>query len=135
MNTEKKLEIWYLCIMVVEIPMGLMMLIVPDLFIDLLGFPKPQDPLIFGVCASVWLAFGVLSILGFREPMKYVPVLLFQFTYKVIWFIGVVLPWVLTSTIQMYGILMIAMFAAFVAADIIVIPWKTFFERERTQSS
>ena len=131
MDTEKKLEIWYLCIMVIEIPLGLMMLVVPDLFVDLLQFPKPQDPLIFGVAASVWLAFGILSILGFREPMKYVPVLMFQFTYKVIWFVAVVLPWVLSGPTQIfYGILMIIIFATFVVADIIVIPWKTMLNRE-----
>ena len=91
-DQELKLKLMYLLIIVIEIPLGLFMLIAPDLFISLLGFPTPQDPIIFGVAASIWLAFGVISLLALRNPMKFVPILLFQFIYKCIWFIGIILP-------------------------------------------
>lgn len=129
MDSELKLKIVYLIIIVVEIPLGLLMLITPDLVIDLLGFPRIQDPLIFGVAASIWLTFGVLSILGYRNPMKFVPILLFQFTYKCIWFIGVIIRQAILGQIQPYGVLMIVIFAGFVAADILVIPWNTILEK------
>ncbi len=131
MDAEFKLKAMFLLIIVIEIPLGLFMLLTPPLFISLLGFPTPQDPIIYGVAASVWLAFGVLSILGVREPMKFVPILLFQFTYKTIWFLGVILPLAISGTIQMYGLLMIAVFTVFVAGDIIVIPWKTYFKKSK----
>ncbi len=131
MDAAFKLKAMFLLIIVIEIPLGLFMLLAPQLFISLLGFPTPQDPIIYGVAASVWLAFGVLSILGVREPMKFVPVLLFQFTYKTIWFLAVILPLAISGTIQMYGLLMIAVFAVFVAGDIIVIPWKTYFKKSK----
>ncbi len=131
MDAEFKLKAMFLLIIVIEIPLGLFMLLTPQLFISLLGFPTPQDPIIYGVAASVWLAFGVLSILGVREPMKFVPILLFQFTYKTIWFLGVILPLAISGTIQMYGLLMIAVFTVFVAGDIIVIPWKTYFKKSK----
>ncbi len=62
--------------------------------------------------------------------MKFVPILLFQFTYKCIWFIGVILPLAILGQIGMYGILMIIVFAIFVIGDIIVIPWRTILEKE-----
>lgn len=127
---ELKLKLMYLLIIVLEIPLGLFMLVAPDLFISLLGFPTPQDPLIYGVAASTWLAFGIISLLALRNPMKFVPVLLFQFTYKSIWFIGFILPLVITGTIEMYGILMIIVFAIIMIGDVLVIPWKTVFETE-----
>ena len=128
-DTEVKLKYMFYFIIIVEIPLGLFMLIAPDLFISLLGFPT-QDPLMYGVAASIWLAFGILSILGVREPMKYVPVLLFQFTYKCIWFIGVVIPAAIAGQIGMSGMFMIITFALFVVCDIIVIPWDTIIKKE-----
>ncbi len=127
-DTELKLKVMFIFIIVIEIPLGLFMLIAPDLFINLLGFP-PQDPLMYGVGASIWLTFGLISILAIREPMKYVPILLFQFTYKCIWFIGVLIPAALVGQIQMSGIFMIVTFAIFVICDIIVIPWNTIFKK------
>ena len=129
-DQDLKLKLMYLVIIVIEIPLGLIMLIAPDFFISLLGFPTPQDPIIYGVAASIWLAFGVISLLALRNPIKFVPVLLFQFTYKCIWFIGVILPLALAGTIEMYGILMIIVFAGIMVGDVLVIPWKTVFETE-----
>ena len=129
-DQELKLKLMYALIIVIEIPLGLFMLIAPDLFISLMGFPTPQDPIVYGVAASVWLAFGIISLLALRNPMKFVPVLLFQFTYKCIWFIGIILPLVITDTIEMYGILMIIVFAGIMLGDVLVIPWKDVFKRE-----
>ncbi|MHA1283618.1 MAG: hypothetical protein ACTSQP_14060 [Promethearchaeota archaeon] len=130
MDAELKLKILFLIIIIIEIPLGLLMIIVPNLVIDLLSFPKPQDPIIFGVAASLWLAFGVISFLGYREPMKYFPIILFQFTYKCIWFLGVIIPQALAGSIQTYGITMIIVFAFFIVADIIVIPWNKILEKK-----
>ena len=128
-DRDVKLKYMFYFVMIVEIPLGLFMLILPDVFINLLGFP-PQDFLMYGVAASIWLAFGLVSILGIREPMKYVPILLFQFTYKCIWFIGVVIPAVTIEQIPISGIFMIVTFAIFITCDIIVIPWDTIIKKE-----
>jgi len=129
-DQELKLKLMYALIIVIEIPLGLFMLIAPDLFISLMGFPTPQDPIVYGVAASVWLAFGIISLLALRNPMKFVPILLFQFTYKCIWFIGIILPLAITDTIEMYGILMIIVFAGIMLGDVLVIPWKDVLKRE-----
>jgi hypothetical protein len=69
------------------------------------------------------LAFGFLSILGLRSPIKFVPVLLLQFAYKVIWFIGVIAPIAFMGALPSFGFTMIAIFASYIIGDIIVIPW------------
>jgi hypothetical protein len=129
-DTELKLKIMFCAIAIIEIPLGLMMLITPDLFISLLGYPS-QDPIMFGVAASIWEAFGIISILALRNPMKFVPILLFQFIYKCVWFIGIILPLAILGQIQLYGIMMIIIFAVFVIGDILVIPWNTILEKEK----
>jgi hypothetical protein len=62
---------------------GLGMIVIPDKIISWFGY-RTQDPIIFGIAGSVYLAFGILSILGLRSPLKYTPVLLLQLLYKTI---------------------------------------------------
>jgi hypothetical protein len=102
---------------------GLALLIVPNLAMSLLGIPA-EEPIMAGVAYSVWVAFGILSIFGLRSPMKFVPVLLLQFTYKVVWFMGVIVPILVTGVLPSFGFTMIAIFATFVIGDVIVIPWR-----------
>ena len=102
---------------------GLALLVAPNAAMSLLGIPN-EEPIVAGVAYSVWLAFGILSIFGLRSPMKFIPVLLLQFTYKVVWFIGVIAPIVITGALPSYGFTMIAFFASYVIGDIIVIPWR-----------
>ena len=62
------------------------MILAPGVLIPMMGFPL-QDPVIFGIVGSVYVAFGLLSILGLRAPLKFVSILLLQLSYKVIWFV------------------------------------------------
>jgi hypothetical protein len=57
----------------------------------MMGWPS-QDTIVFGVFDSLYIAFGLVSILGLRAPLKFVPVLLLQLIYKIIWFLGIALP-------------------------------------------
>jgi hypothetical protein len=45
-----------------------------------------------GVAFSFWAAFSVLAILGVLHPLKMIPLLLVQFSYKLIWLIIVAYP-------------------------------------------
>lgn len=105
---------------------GLGIILVPELARSLFGWPG-QDPLIFGVCGSVFTAFGLLSILGLKSPLKFAPVLLLQLTYKCVWFIGVVLPLLFAGTYPPYGLLHVVIFASFVIGDFIAIPFSYIF--------
>ena len=83
---------------------GLGIILAPDFMVSLFRWPT-QDPIVFGVAGSVWLAFGLLSVFGLRAPLKFVPVLLLQLIYKSIWFIGVALQLLMSGEFPLYGIL------------------------------
>jgi hypothetical protein len=107
---------------------GLGLLIIPNAMMSLLGIPT-QEPIVAGVVYSAWLAFGILSILGLRSPLRFAPVLLLQFTYKVVWFIAVIAPKAISGDLPSFAITMSAIFASFVIGDIIAIPWKHIFAK------
>jgi len=101
---------------------GLVMVLVPGFLPSLFRMPA-QDPILFGVAASVWLAFGILSVAGLRAPITFLPVLLLQLCYKTIWLAGVVLPLVVRGGLPAYGVLFTLVMASYVAIDLIAIPF------------
>lgn len=52
------------------------------------GWANPLE----GVGIAVWGALSLLSIIGVRYPLKMLPLLFVQFTYKLIWVLAVALP-------------------------------------------
>ena len=111
---------------------GLGMLTIPGVVKSLFGW-QIAEPVFFGVVGSVYLAFGLLSILGLRSPVKFSPVLLLQLCYKSLWFIGVALPLVVTAQFPAYAIVLIVIFATYIVGDIIAIPFSYLFGREDGQ--
>ncbi len=108
---------------------GLGMLVAPDLIRSRFGWPE-QDPVVLGICASVYLAFALVSILGLRSPVKFSPVLLLQLTYKLIWFVGVVVPMLISARLPNYSILYIVIFGTYVASDLVAIPFVLLFTKQ-----
>lgn len=111
---------------------GLGIIVIPDLMQTIFCWPK-YDPVIFGVTGSVWLAFGIVSIFGLRSPLKFVPVLVLQLCYKLIWFIGIVFPLVITGKFPMYAILHVVFMATYIVGDLIAIPFSYVFAKESDQ--
>jgi hypothetical protein len=107
---------------------GLAMVLFPETVRSLLKWPT-QDPIVYGITGSVWMAFGVLSIFGLRSPLKFVPILLMQLCYKSIWFIGVVFPLLVSETFPLYAILHVAIMASYIIGDLIAIPFSYVFSR------
>lgn len=107
---------------------GLGIIIMPEFMRSSFGWPD-QDSLVFGVCGSVFMAFGLLSILGLKSPLKFAPILLLQLTYKSVWFIGVVFPLAFAGKYPHYGLLHAVIFASFVIGDLIAIPFSYIFAR------
>ena len=125
LDTDLKLKIQYLFTAICTIPIGIIVLLVPDLV------APNQDPIFFGVAGCVWLTFGILSVLAIvrKEFMKFVPVLLLQLIYKCIWFIAVVIPAAVMGNItNPTHIVQIIFMAAFIVGDLLFIPFKEFFE-------
>ena len=128
-DLELKLRIMYLYTIIITFIFGLGILIAPDMMKSMFGWPK-QDPIVLGIAGSVFLAFGLLSILGLRAPLKFMPILLMQLCYKVIWFIAVVLPLLIIGQFPSYAILHIIIFATFIIGDIIVLPFSDLIAKK-----
>ena len=110
--------------------LGLGMLAAPGAVRSALCLPD-QDPIVFGVVGSVYVAFGILSLFGLRAPLRFAPVLLLQLVYKSIWFIAVALPLAVRGVFPAHGLPFVAIFATYVIGDLIAIPFPRLFARER----
>ena len=113
---------------------GLAMVLFPETVRSLFRWP-PQDPIVYGVTGSVWMAFGVLSIFGLRSPLKFVPILVMQLCYKSIWFIGVVLPLLVSGEFPLYAILHVVIMGSYIVGDLIAIPFPYVLSRTDTANS
>jgi len=112
------------------IPLGLAIIIFPGLVRKAFKM-KEQDQAVFGITGSVYLAFGLLSTRGLKEPLKWSPILLLQFVYKVIWFTGVLGLMAKRGEFDLESVqwLMIG-FVPFVVGDPVALPWKYLLGRE-----
>lgn len=108
---------------------GLVMILMPSFIRNLFGWPN-QDPIVFGFLGSFWVAFGLLSILGLRSPLKFTPVLLLQLTYKVVWFIGVIFPIVIAGEFPAYAMGYVLFVIVYIIGDLIAIPFPYVFAKE-----
>jgi len=109
--------------------MGLALIVAPSAVISAFRWPE-QDPVVMGVTASVYLAFGVLSVFGLRDPLKFAPVLCLQLFYKCLWMIGIVLPLVAVGQLPAHGLVFAAIFATYIIGDLIAIPFARIFRSE-----
>jgi hypothetical protein len=111
---------------------GLGIILMPETFAYIWKMPI-QDPIIYGIVGSVFLAFGLVSILGLRSPLKFAPVLLLQMTYKIIWFTGVILPMVFKGPLPWYALIFIIIFATYIIGDVIAIPFNYLLKKQSTE--
>ena len=86
-----------------------------------------DEPIALSIVASVYLAFGILSVFGLRDPLKFIPVLLLQLCYKLVWFVGAVAPLLATGRFPGYAVLTAVIFATYVVGDLIAIPFSYVF--------
>ena len=105
---------------------GLAMLLMPETYVSMMNLPT-QEPINFGILGSVYIAFGLISILGLRSPLKFVPILFAEITYKTIWFIGVILPLIFKGQFPQYALINTIIFATFIIGNAIAIPFKYIF--------
>jgi hypothetical protein len=120
------LKVMYMYTLVVSGSMGLGMILFPDTVQSVLRFP-PQDPVMLGACGSIFLALGLISLMGLRSPLKFAPVLLLELVYKPIWLVSVALPLFLEGRFPFYVVTMSAVFITFIVGDLIAIPFSHLF--------
>ena len=116
----------YIYTIVVAGFLGVGIIVMPEVIKLKLPWPV-EEPTAFGVVGSVYVAFGLLSILGLRSPLKFVPVLLMELCYKSVWFIGVLIPLFAAVRFPSYAIPMAIIFATFIIGDLIAIPFHYIF--------
>ena len=93
-----------------------------DVWPALLNHPAPWDP-VKSAAFSFWAALSLLSLLGLRYPVKMLPLLLFQMTYKVIWLLAVAFPqWSDFQSVALTKSMLIGL-----VTDVLVIPWLFVF--------
>jgi hypothetical protein len=118
----------------VTIPLGLLVMLFPDFF-QRVGKIGRQDHTFFGISGSVYVAFGLLSILALRNPKKWSPIILLQFTYKVLWFTLVMGRRIKSGELKMRwtDVAMMIGYGVFVAGDILAIPPEYLFFETTSQ--
>ncbi len=107
---------------------GLGILVIPETIKALFQWPA-GEPISLGIVGSVYAALGLVSIFGLRDPLKFVPLLVLQLCYKTLWFIGVVIPLLLSGHFPGYAILFTVIFASYIIGDLVAIPFSYVFTR------
>ena len=110
---------------------GVVMIFAPSLSQRLFGMGE-QDPIFFGIAASIWFAFGLMSIFGLKSPLKFLPVLCMQLTYKSAWIVGVIFPLIVTGKLPDYAGLIIVVMVSYIIGDLIAIPFHYVFSDEKS---
>ncbi|MCD6570208.1 MAG: hypothetical protein J7L53_05855 [Deltaproteobacteria bacterium] len=130
-NRLKGMRFQYWLTATVATLLGLAIILSPKKVMALLQFKKDQDQLMFGVSGSVYLAFGLLSYLGLRSPVKWSPILALQLLYKAIWFLGVVGLMMRRGLFSWRtGFSMVAGYAVFVAGDLFAVPFRYLLKKD-----
>ena len=123
-----RLKFMYLYTIIGAGGFGLGILLIPDTMISLFRWPD-QDPVVFGITGSVYLAFALVSLFGLRSPLKFSPILLLQLFYKSIWFIGVAIPLISSGKFPLSAIVILVIFATYVIGDLVSIPFSYVFKK------
>jgi hypothetical protein len=87
------------------------------------------DPAVRGLMSSIVAGFWVMSILGLRDPLRIMPIFLFEFVWKSIWLLAFGLPrWLsgMRSPALSQDLLEIGTFPFLLA---LVIPWGHVWRR------
>jgi hypothetical protein len=108
---------------------GVGMLFLPEVIQSVFGFPA-QDPVVFGITASVYTGFGLISVLGLKSPLKFAPVLLLQLCYKTIWLVGVILPLLFSGRFPLYATTLLIIYATYIIGDLMAIPFSYVFSKQ-----
>lgn len=91
-------------------------------------------PRMTGVAFALLGTIGLLALLGLLHPLRMVPLLLFELTWKVIWLVAFALPRWLGGTLD-EGMRSTVFDTSLGAILIFVIPWRYVFRNYIKQSA
>ena len=113
---------------------GIMMFGPEKLARKVVGIPfvaPEQDPIFFGALGGIWLTVGIMSAMALRAPLKFLPVLMLQFVYKLFWFLCVFFPLMWRGEFPDYGWASVIGNAFWMILDIKAVPWGFIFAEDR----
>lgn len=123
MNTVSTLRLYLLRVAYLVLIVGLGLQVWPEIIFRVYSMKIDS-----GVVVCMLWALSVLSILGLRYPLKMLPLLLFELTWKSAWLLTVALPHWMRG--QWNKDLASTTFAiSFVVIFIPLIPWSHVFEQ------
>ena len=111
------------------LPFGLLMILAPKVLTNSLGWVL-EEPLFPGAYGGCLIAFGILCALGVRSPVKFAPVLLFQFIYKLSWFLLVWVRLWAKGELPDYQIVFTVLMVSAMLIDIFVVPFRYLLRKE-----
>lgn len=121
------LKVMYLANLIIAFPLGLAVLVAPELMRGIMGVP-PGDPIHFSLAAgAVQCAFGMAGAVGLWSPLKFSPVLLLQALYKSLFLGGVVLPLMGRGQLPDFAMPVSLLFVLFIIEDLIAVPFSYLF--------
>lgn len=100
-----------------------------DVWEALINSKTPIDPM-KGIALSFWAALATLPILWLKNPLKVIPILLLQLSYKIIWLAFIAYPLWVVDELELSTVANLAK-SNFIGAilDILVIPWAYFIKK------
>jgi hypothetical protein len=123
------LKFMYICNVVGTGIAGVGIITVPEAMKSMFSLPS-EDPITFGVTGCVYLTIGLLSLLGLRSPLKYVPILFFQLIGSAVWFVGVVLPLLVAGRLPAHAMPIAILYATYLIGALIAIPFPYVFAKQ-----
>ena len=85
-------------------------------------------PVFEGVMTCLFVALGLLALLGLRQPARMLPVLVFDVLWKAIWLTLVALPEAVTGSLS-EDVRQVAVNCSVVAIVVLVTPWSHVWHR------
>lgn len=127
-RVEWRLRVMYVLTIAIAGPFGVGNLVAPEWMRSTFSLPA-QDPVVFSIASSVYLAFAVVAALGLRAPLVFAPVLLLQLLYKSIWLVGGFLPLLASGAFPDSAWLNLVIFVGFIGGDLWALPFDRLLGR------
>ncbi len=105
---------------------GIWMLASPETMQTALRWPD-VEPISYGILGSLYLSFGLVALLGLRDPLQFVPLLVAQLVYKSLYMLAVVAPLLINGHFPAYARGQAIIFLTYIIGDLIAIPFRYVF--------
>lgn len=101
---------------------GLVLSVWPDVYSSIGKMPDSHT-----VVGVILVSFSLLALLGLRYPLKFLPILIFELLWKILWLLCFALPAYLNGSVDEYTIGTTFACAIGVILTPLVIPWSYVF--------